>query len=87
MGGDAGAQLGGVRSRQRARAAARRRRRPRASRWPSYEQIVLRALEETENALVSYREDQQRLVKLTEQARESSRAAAIARVRYREGVS
>jgi multidrug efflux system outer membrane protein len=53
----------------------------------AFEQVVLRALEETENALVSYREDQQRLVKLTEQARESSRAAAIARVRYREGAA
>ena len=51
-----------------------------------FEQVVLRALEETENALVNYREDQQRLVKLTDQARESTRAATIARVRYREGV-
>ena len=48
---------------------------------------MLRALEETENALVTYREEQQRLVKLADQARESSRAAAIARVRYREGVA
>ena len=46
----------------------------------------MRALEETENALVNYREEQERLVKLTEQARESTRAATIARVRYREGV-
>ena len=53
----------------------------------AFEQVVLRALEETENALVTYREDQQRLVKLVEQARESSRAAAIARVRYREGAA
>jgi outer membrane protein TolC len=45
------------------------------------------ALEETENALVAYREDQQRLVKVVEQARESARAAGIARVRYREGVA
>ncbi len=52
-----------------------------------FELIVLRALEETENALVNYREDQERLVKLAEQARESSRAAAIARVRYREGAA
>jgi multidrug efflux system outer membrane protein len=52
-----------------------------------FEQVVLRALEETSNALVSYREDQQRLVKLVEQARESSRAAAIARVRFREGAA
>jgi multidrug efflux system outer membrane protein len=52
-----------------------------------FEQVVLRALEETENALVAYREDQQRLVRLVEQARESSRAAMIARVRYREGAA
>jgi multidrug efflux system outer membrane protein len=51
----------------------------------AFEQTVLRALEETENALVEYREDQARLVKLTEQARESARAAGIARIRYREG--
>jgi multidrug efflux system outer membrane protein len=51
-----------------------------------FEQVVLRALEETENALVNYHEDQQRLVKLMDQARESTRAATIARVRYREGV-
>ena len=43
-----------------------------------FEQAVLRALEETDNALVNYREDQQRLVKLAEQARESTRAATIA---------
>jgi multidrug efflux system outer membrane protein len=48
---------------------------------------VLLALEEVENALVRYREQQQRLVSLLEQARESRRAADIARVRYREGVS
>ena len=53
----------------------------------AFEQVVLRALEETENSLVAYREDQQRLVKLVEQARESSRAASIARVRYREGAA
>jgi multidrug efflux system outer membrane protein len=52
-----------------------------------FEQVVLRALEETENALVAYRDEQQRLVRLTEQARESARAADIARVRYREGAS
>ena len=52
-----------------------------------YEQTVLRALEETENALVTYREEQERLVKLADQARESARAAAIARTRYREGVA
>lgn len=53
----------------------------------AFEQTVLRALEETETALVVYREEQQRLVSLTDQARESARAAAIARVRYREGAA
>ena len=48
---------------------------------------MLRALEETENALVAYRAQQQRLVKLADQARESTRAAAIARTRYREGLA
>jgi multidrug efflux system outer membrane protein len=50
-----------------------------------YEQTVLRAIEETENALVAYRREQERLVKLEDQARESTRAASIARTRYREG--
>ena len=45
-----------------------------------FEQVVLRALEETENALVNYREEQERLVRLADQARESTRAATIARV-------
>jgi multidrug efflux system outer membrane protein len=52
-----------------------------------YEQTVLQALEETENALVAYGQEQERLVKLGDQARESTRAAAIARARYREGVA
>lgn len=52
-----------------------------------YEQTLLRAIEEAENALIAYREQQTRLISLGEQARESGRAAAIARVRYREGVA
>ena len=52
-----------------------------------YEQTVLQALEETENALIGYREQQRRLIALADQARESTRAASIARIRYREGVS
>lgn len=52
-----------------------------------YEQTVLAALEEASNALVAYREQQQRLVKLADQARQSGRAASIARTRYREGVA
>jgi multidrug efflux system outer membrane protein len=50
-----------------------------------FDGVILAALEETENSLVNYREEQQRLVKLVDQARESARAANIARVRYREG--
>lgn len=48
---------------------------------------MLLALEETENALVAYRQQQLRLVRLHEQARESARASTIARARYREGVA
>jgi len=51
-----------------------------------FEQVVLRAIEETENALVNYREEQERLVRLNDQARESARAATIARTRYQAGV-
>jgi multidrug efflux system outer membrane protein len=52
-----------------------------------YERTMLMALEETETALVIYREQQNRLIKATDEARESARAAGIARVRFREGVS
>jgi multidrug efflux system outer membrane protein len=51
-----------------------------------YEKTMLLALEETETALVTYRQQQQRLVSLTDEVRESTRAAGIARARYREGV-
>lgn len=72
--------LGSARARLRGAEAATR------ETLAAYEQTVLRALEETENALVAYREQQERLVKLGDQARESARAASIARIRYREGV-
>jgi outer membrane protein, multidrug efflux system len=52
----------------------------------SYDDTVLRALEETENSFSNYRAQQKRLVKLNAQAQESKRAADIARLRYREGV-
>jgi outer membrane protein TolC len=51
-----------------------------------YEDTVLRALEETENSFANYHAQQARLIKLNDQARESKRAADIARLRYREGV-
>ena len=52
-----------------------------------YEKTMLLALEETETALVMYRQRQERLVSLTDEVRESTRAAGIARARYREGVT
>ena len=79
--GWAGFDIGSARARLRGAEAATR------ESFASYEQTVLRALEETENALVAYRQQQERLVKLADQARESARAAAIARTRYQEGVS
>ena len=73
--------LGSARARLRgARAATREG-------LADYEQTMLLALEETETALVTYRQRQERLVKLTDEVRESARAAAIARTRYREGVA
>jgi multidrug efflux system outer membrane protein len=73
--------LGSARARLRgARAATREA-------LSEYEKTMLLALEETETALVTYREQQNRLVKLTDEVRESARAAEIARVRYREGVT
>jgi multidrug efflux system outer membrane protein len=53
----------------------------------SYEDTVLNALEETENSFANYHAQQDRLVKLNLQARESKRAADIARFRYKEGVT
>ena len=50
-----------------------------------YEKTMLLALEETDNALVTYRQRQERLVKLNDEVRESARAASIAQSRYREG--
>ena len=77
----AGFDLGSARARLRGAEAASR------ESLALYEQSVLLALEETENALVAYREEQARLVNLGEQARESARAANIARIRFREGLS
>lgn len=51
----------------------------------TYDQTVLRAIEDLENALVAYRQQQAQLASLTEQASASRRAAELARVQYREG--
>jgi len=73
--------LGSARARLRGAHAAT------AEALAGYEQTMLLGLEETETALVTYRQRQERLVKLSEEVRESTRAAAIARLRYREGVA
>ena len=77
----AGFDIGSARARLRGSEAATR------EALASYEETVLEAIEETENALVTYREDQLRLERLTERARQSARSAALARIRYREGLS
>jgi multidrug efflux system outer membrane protein len=51
----------------------------------AYELTVLRALEETENAFVTYGQERLRLVAVVEQASASRRAADLARIQYREG--
>ena len=73
--------LGSARARLRGAHAAT------AEALADYEKTMLLALEETNNALVNYRQQQERLVKLTDEVRESARAAQIARVRYREGAA
>ena len=50
-----------------------------------YELAVLRALEETENAFVTYGTHRQRLESVVEQAVASRTAAELARIQYREG--
>jgi multidrug efflux system outer membrane protein len=74
-----GLDLGGARARLRAQEA-----RSEAS-LALYDQAVLRALEDVENALVSYGQRQAQLRSLSDQAAASRRAAELARVRYKEG--
>ena len=52
----------------------------------AYQQTVLKALEETENTLVTHARARDRLVQLTAAARESDAAAQIARARYEGGL-
>lgn len=51
----------------------------------AYEGAVLRALEETENALVIYGQQRERLTAVVQQTAASRVAAELARVQYREG--
>ena len=51
----------------------------------TYDQTVLRAVEDLENALVAYRQQQLQLTSLAQQVGASRRAADLARIRYKEG--
>ncbi|KJV05542.1 efflux transporter outer membrane subunit [Methylocucumis oryzae] len=53
----------------------------------NYQQTVLTALEETENALVNYNREQQRRALLSIAANASEKANALALLRYQEGVA
>jgi multidrug efflux system outer membrane protein len=50
-----------------------------------YDQTVLRAIEDLQNALVAYRERQLQVVSLSQQVAASRRAADLAHIRYKEG--
>ena len=52
-----------------------------------YEQTVLQALEEAENALTAYERERQRLLYLREAAKSAEEAAKLARERYKDGVA
>jgi multidrug efflux system outer membrane protein len=56
-----------------------------AGAYAAYERAVLRALEEAENAFVTYSQNRLRLLAAVERSTASERAAELARVRYREG--
>ena len=53
----------------------------------TYEQQVLLALEESENAFSDYGKRQQRLISLIRQSESSRKAADLAEIRYREGTT
>lgn len=53
----------------------------------NYEQVVLTALEDTENSLLAYGKRQTQLKSLADQAAASQRAAELAETQYREGVA
>jgi multidrug efflux system outer membrane protein len=74
-----GLDLGGARARLRAQQARG------DQSLAAYDQTVLRAIEELENALVSYRQRQLQLASLARQVEASRSAADLARIRYREG--
>jgi multidrug efflux system outer membrane protein len=71
--------LGGARARLRAQKART------DEILASYDQTVLTAIEDLENALNAYRQQQRRIVSLAQQVEASRGAASLARIRYKEG--
>ncbi|MHC1478672.1 efflux transporter outer membrane subunit [Frateuria aurantia] len=53
----------------------------------SYQQTLLAAIEDVDNAVVGYNQQHERTVHLLAQAGASERAAALARIRYQEGAT
>jgi multidrug efflux system outer membrane protein len=74
-----GLDLGGARARLRAQQARG------DESLAVYDQTVLRAIEDLQNALVAYRERQLQVVSLSQQVAASRRAADLAHIRYKEG--
>jgi outer membrane protein, multidrug efflux system len=69
----------------RVRANIRAREHEASAALADYEQVVLRALADAENAFSGYGRAQQRLAALSEQVRHARQTAAVARARYEEG--
>jgi multidrug efflux system outer membrane protein len=74
-----GLDLGGARARLRAQQARG------DESLATYDQTVLRAVEDLQNALVTYRERQAQVYSLAQQVAASRRAAELAHIRYKEG--
>jgi len=53
----------------------------------NYQRTVLEAMEDVDNAVVGYNRQRASVAKLIDQARDSRRAADLARIRYREGAT
>jgi NodT family efflux transporter outer membrane factor (OMF) lipoprotein len=71
----------------RVRAAVNQRRALEDEAQAQYGQTVLRAMEDLENSLSRYRTSRERVERLTEASVASERAAELARLRFREGVT
>jgi multidrug efflux system outer membrane protein len=71
----------------RVRAAVNEQRAREDEAQAQYGQTVLRAMEDLENSMSRYRTSRERVARLTEASAASERAAELARLRFREGVT